>query len=74
MSATTLSISPGLHINTLGSGLRGRPKFEINEEQLLYLLHLGFSVPRIASLCGVSIRRRMSEFSLSVHAYLLAFV
>ena len=35
----------------------GRPKIEIEEEQLRPLLDLGFSVPKIANLCGVSIKK-----------------
>ena len=50
---------------------RGHPKWNIKQEQLECLLHLGFSCPRVADLLGVSlstIRRRMSEFGLSVTA------
>lgn len=50
---------------------RGRPKLDIKPEQLEYLLHLGFNCPKIADVLGVSlstIRRRMSEFGLSVTA------
>ena len=49
---------------------RGRPRLDIEQEQLEYLLCLGFNCPKIAVL-GVSlstIRRRMSEFGLSVTA------
>ena len=48
---------------------RGRPRLEIKQQQLEYLLQLGFSCPKIAGVLGVSlstIRRRMSEFGLSV--------
>ena len=48
---------------------RGHPRLDISNSQLEYLLHIGFSCPRIASLLGVSlstIRRRMTEFSLRV--------
>ena len=50
---------------------RGRPKLDIKPEQLEHLLHLGFNCPKIADVLGVSlstIRRRMSEFGLSVTA------
>ena len=50
---------------------RGRPKLDIRPEQLEHLLHLGFNCPKIAVVLGVSlstIRRRMSEFGLSVTA------
>ena len=48
---------------------RGRPRLDVSSSQLEYLLHLGFSCPRIASILGVSlstIRRRMTDFNLSV--------
>lgn len=49
---------------------KGRPKFDISKEQLKHL-QLNFSCPKIASLLGVSlrtVRRRMTEFDLSVSA------
>ena len=48
---------------------RGRPRLDVSNTQLEYLLHLGFSCPQIASLLGVSlstIRRRMTDCNLSV--------
>ncbi|KAF3840333.1 hypothetical protein F7725_019050 [Dissostichus mawsoni] len=50
-------------------GLRGRPKFEIERQQLVEMLGTNLSVPCIAKLLGVSsstIFRRMREFGLSV--------
>ena len=51
------------------SGKRGRPSYEITEEQLLFLLEQGFQVCDISNILGVSARtveRRMSKFGLSV--------
>ena len=51
-------------------GTVGRPKFEISEFQLTSLLEDSFNVPDIARILGVSIstiRRRMTDFGLSVH-------
>lgn len=51
------------------SGKRGRPSYEITEEQLLFLLEQGFQVGDISNILGVSARtveRRMSQFGLSV--------
>ena len=51
------------------SGKRGRPSYEITEEQLLFLLEQGFQVCDISNILGVSTRtveRRMSKFGLSV--------
>ena len=52
-------------------GTVGRPSFEIPPSQLQYLIENRFSVPQITQLMGVSvstIRRRMSEFNLSIRA------
>ncbi|CAH3122845.1 unnamed protein product, partial [Porites lobata] len=50
-------------------GQRGRPSYEISEEQLHFLLEQGFKVCDISKILGVSARtveRRMSTFGLSV--------
>ena len=49
----------------------GRPRLDIRKEQLEYLLSLGFSCTRIATVIGVSlntIRRRMTDYGLSITA------
>ena len=49
----------------------GRPRYELSEEQLEHLLHLGFDCSVIASILGISlrtVRRRMNEFGLSVRS------
>ena len=51
------------------SGECGRPKFEIKEEQLSFLIDQGFQVPVIAQLFRVSTRtieRRMTKYGLSI--------
>jgi len=55
----------------LYTGRSGRPRFDITEVQLKYLLDNHFTVPRIASIIGVSsrtIERRLSQFGLSVRS------
>ncbi|CAB3991437.1 PREDICTED: uncharacterized protein LOC107331191 [Paramuricea clavata] len=50
-------------------GQRGRPSYDISEEQLSFLLEKGFQVRDISNILGVSSRtveRRMSGFGLSV--------
>ena len=50
-------------------GPRGRPYFNISEEQLVFLLEFGFKVNDISNFLGVSkrtVERRMSTFGLSV--------
>ena len=49
------------------AGVRGRPRFVIQREQLLYLTSLGFSWTNISSLLGVSrmtLYRRRAEYDL----------
>ena len=51
------------------NGRRGRPSYEIAEEQLSFLLAQGFQLCDISKMLGVSVRtvkRRMSYFGLSV--------
>ena len=53
-------------------GDRGRPQYNISEEQLLYFIGFGFKAPQIATMLGVSesiIRRRFCEFNLSTRCY-----
>ena len=48
---------------------RGRPSYNISEEQLSFLLEKGFQVKDISAILGVSSRtvdRRMSAFGLSM--------
>ena len=50
-------------------GGRGRPSFEIKEEQLSFLIDQGFQVPVIAKLFRVSprtIERRTANYGLSI--------
>ena len=54
----------------LYTGLSGRPRFEITEEQLCFLLESHFTVPQMAEMIGVSTRtieRRLSEYGLFPH-------
>ena len=61
------TISPQL----IKTGFKGRPKFDIPIEQLVYLLDNGFKVTDIASLLCVSektIHRRLQDNGMSVHS------
>lgn len=52
----------------IGQG-KGRPRYEISQQQLEHLLDIGFSCPKISGLLGVSlrtVRNRMATFGLSV--------
>ena len=53
-------------------GRFGRPRYDISQEQLKYLLENRFTIPQIADMLAVSertIHRRMNEFSLSVSSH-----
>ena len=60
------TISPPL----IKTGFRGRPKFDIPIEQLVYFLDNGFKVSHIASLfvSEKTIHRRLQDNGLSVHS------
>ena len=56
--------TPALH-----SGSVGRPRFNIPEEQLQFLVESGFTGQQIAEIIGVSlrtVRRRMADYGLSI--------
>ena len=62
---------PQVNPASIYTNMRGRPRLDISEQQLLHLLTLKFGCPTIAVLLGVSlrtVRRRMSEYGLSVTA------
>lgn len=66
-------LNSGMHISQMERREgRGRPRYHITEEQLASLLQLNFTCGDMATMLGVSlrtIRRRMSEYNLSVRAY-----
>ena len=63
-------LSPSLELQFL-DGSVGRPRFHISFNQLETLISTHFTVPQIAQIIGVSvstIRRRMSEYNLSIRS------
>ena len=69
--AQSMENEHGYTTQVLLENRRGRPSLDVKQEQLEYLLHLGFNCPKVAEVLGVSlstIRRRMNEFGLSVTA------
>ena len=61
----------GYTTQVLQENCGGHPSLNVKQEQLEYLLRLGFNCPKIAEALGVSlstISRRMSDFGLSVSA------
>ena len=60
---------------TVHEGTSGRPRFDIPRNMLACLLEIRFTVPQIANILGVSartLRRRMSDYILSVRDYILS--
>lgn len=58
----------GFQCEMVFSGDRGRPRYNITEEQLEYFLDFGFTATEISAMLGVSeptVRRRLQEFGLS---------
>ena len=56
---------------------RGRPSFDVKEEQLSFLVENDFKVPEISLMLGVSTRtveRRLSSFGISISGKLEDFV
>ena len=56
---------------TIFTGMHGRPRFNILNEQLQFLVEQGFSTPTIADILGVSTRtleRRLQEFGLNLRS------
>ena len=75
--ALALLSQQGEVVELLGSwqidytGRRGRPRYNISQQQLEHLLNLNFDCPTIAKMLGVSlstVRRRMAEYHLSVNS------
>ena len=61
----------GYTTEVLQGNHRGRPKLDIKQDQLDYLLRLGFSCPKIAQMLGVSlstVRGRMNDCGFTVTA------
>ena len=62
----------GFQSEKVFEGDRGRPQYNISEEQLSYFIGFGFKAPQIVTMLGVSestIRRRFREFNLSTRCY-----
>ena len=56
-------------VPVVNCGRRGRPSFDIKEDQLSFLVEKGFKVADISKVIGVSqrtIERRMAMFGLSI--------
>lgn len=75
LQAQSTQSTHGFRPARIRTGDRGCPYWDISPEQLEYLLEFNFTVKEIARLFCVSyrtIRRRMSEYSLSVRMYYTA--
>ena len=59
----------GYQARLKNTGGRGRPAFDIPNEQLLFLLEQGFGVPDISTMLGVgqrTVQRRMAQYGFTV--------
>ena len=56
LSAQRLSVPCTYRANWLFSGRRGRPPFDVSEDQLGFLVDSGFTVTKISELLGISKR------------------
>lgn len=79
LSAQRRSVPCTYRANRLLTGRRGRPAFDVSEDQLLFLVDSGFTVPKISELLGISkrtVERRMSDFGIKISGELgiLCFV
>ena len=66
-----LDIDDFYQLPTRSTGGRGHPRYEVEPDQLQYLLDVGFHVPDIATVLGISQRtvwRRIQERSIDVYA------
>ncbi len=56
----------GYQASAVHTGLNGRPRFHIPRNQLATLLETLFTVPGILGVSTRTVRRRMTDYSLSV--------
>ena len=54
LSAQRLSVPCTYRANRLLTGRRGRPPFDVSEDQLVFLVYSGFTVPKVSELLGIS--------------------
>ena len=62
-------VEPVIEACKIKTGSCGRPTFDVQREQLVYLLEQGFTVLDISKIVGVNqrtVERRMTTFGLSV--------
>ena len=74
VSERTITIQRQYQPPLVYSGMRGRPRLDISNSQIAWLLEVRFTVPQIADILGVSVctvRRRMSDCNMSVHELIL---
>ena len=59
------------------TGRRGRPPFNVSEDQLVFFVDNGFTIPKISEMLGISkrkVERRMSMFGIRISGELLRTV
>ena len=74
LSSAQQSSVPTCRADRSFTGRRGRPPFNVSEDQLIFLVDNGFTVPKISELMGISkrtVERRMSMFGIRISGELL---
>ena len=79
LSAQIQSVPCTYRANRLLTGRGGHPPFHVSEDQLVFPVDSGFTVPKISELLGISkrtVERRMSDFGITISGELgiLCFV
>ena len=79
LCAQILSVPCTYRANRLLTGRGGHPPFHVSEDQLVFPIGSGFTVPKINELLGISkktVERRMSDFGITISGELgiLCFV
>ena len=73
----TQVVDAGYQARLKNTGSRGRPAFDIPNEQLSFLLEQGFGVPDISRMLGVgqrTVQRRMAQYGLTVAGKISQFL
>ena len=70
-----LSSVPRYRADRSFTGRRGRPPFNVSEDQLIFLVDNGFTIPKISEMLGISkrtVERRMSVFGIRISGELFS--
>ena len=75
LSSAQQSSVPRYRADRSFTGRRGRPPFNVSEDQLIFLVDNGFTIPKISEMLGISkrtVERRMSVFGIRISGELFS--